>query len=139
MSETMYKLTPEEFREIREGFTVFKEAVEFWASSHDDPIPYKEWNKVYNQLRKVFLGIDPTLETKKASRSHFGSSLQPLWFGPTPIGDPGLPWVAGDSHLPAVGANLRRFLAFPCCPSSRPSRSSIKRVFVACRISATRT
>ena len=65
MAEAMYRLTPEEFRAIREGFTVFKEAVEFWASSKDDPIPYREWNKVYNQLRKVFLGIDPTLETER--------------------------------------------------------------------------
>ena len=41
------KLTPAEFLEIKK-FSVFQDALDYWASSREDPVPYADWQKIYS-------------------------------------------------------------------------------------------
>ena len=53
-----YKLTPEEFLEIKK-FPTFRDALDYWVSTKEDPIPYADWQKVYGQIRRLYAGVDP--------------------------------------------------------------------------------
>ena len=61
---TDVKLTSAEFLEIRK-FSAFQDALEYWASSKEDPIPYTDWQKIYNQIRRLYVGVDPQVPRLK--------------------------------------------------------------------------
>ena len=58
------KLTPAEFLEIKK-FSVFQDALDYWASSREDPIPYADWQKIYNQIRRMYAAVDPLVPRLK--------------------------------------------------------------------------
>ena len=57
------KLTPAEFLEINKIDT-FSDALDYWLSSKDHPIPYVPWQKIYNQIRRLYVGKDPAVARK---------------------------------------------------------------------------
>ena len=62
------RLTVTEFRELQK-FEKLEDALKFWASQRD-PVPFNWWQKVYNQLRRVYLPRDAALVK---------DSLPPSW------------------------------------------------------------
>ena len=58
MAMSGVQLTPAEFVKIKE-FAIFQDALDYWASSREDPVPYADWQKIYNQIRRLFVGKDP--------------------------------------------------------------------------------
>ena len=60
MADKVKALTPEEFRDVRQ-FATLDDALQYWASSRD-PVIWNDWQPVFGQIRRLFLGKDPQVQ-----------------------------------------------------------------------------
>ena len=61
MSES--KLTAAEFVEMR-GIATFSDALDYWLSAKEEPVPYVVWQPIYNQIRRLYVDSDPSVARK---------------------------------------------------------------------------
>jgi len=70
------KLSAEEYLEVLK-FDTFNQALNFWASSKE-VIPYKTWQTVYNQIRKMYLQKDSNL-SREATLQEISQQCSAAW------------------------------------------------------------
>jgi len=102
------KLSAEEYQEVKK-FDAFNEALNFWASSKE-VIPYKLWQTVYDQGRKMYLQKDPSIQ-KEATLQEISQQGSAAWKAKMEE----LHGASGARHLP------RRLLDEQRLPRPQPS------------------